>query len=123
MWADIKCFIFIGICYLGIYTMFFIKWLLTNYRKHISIILICVILASCVSIPAVITTPEAAIAHAATLTIVQAVLHIFIVAGVTWLIVKRTNEFKGCDEPIMPDMVEECNRLKAAEEVRKQSIH
>ena len=91
--------------------------------KLISIILMCVILASCITAPTTITTPQAAIAHATALTVVQYVLPLFMAACITWLIVKRTTEFKGCDEPISPDMVDECNQLKAAEEVRKQSIH
>ena len=123
MWGDIKCFIFIGICYLGIYTMFIIKWLLTNYRKHISIILICVILASCAAPQVTISTPKAAVAYASVLSVMQYALPLFMVACVGVLIAKRTKEFKGCDEPIMPDMIEECNRLKAAEIERKQSIH
>ena len=123
MWGDIKCFIFIGICYLGIYIVYLVKWLLTNYRKHISIILISVILVSCAAPQVTITTQKAAVAYASVLSVMQYALPLFMVACVGVLIAKRTKEFKGCDEPIMPDMIEECSRLKESEIVRTQSIH
>jgi hypothetical protein len=91
--------------------------------KRISIILICVIFISCATVQPTITSTKSAVAYASVLSIAQYVMPLFMAACIAWLIVKRTKEFKGCDEPIMPDMVEECNKLKEAEEIRKKGIH
>jgi len=92
--------------------------------KLISIILISVILVSCAAAPQItITTPKAAVAYASVLSVMQYALPLFMVACVGVLTAKRTKEFKGCDEPIAPDMVVTCDRLREAEEVRKQNTH
>ena len=91
--------------------------------KLISIILICVILVSCATVPVTISTPKAAIAYASVLSVMQYALPAVMAVCVGWLIFNRTREFKGCKEPVSPDMVDTCNRLKQAEIERKQSIH
>ena len=91
--------------------------------KLISIILISVILVSCAAAPQItITTPKAAVAYASVLSVMQYAFPLFM-ACVGVLIAKRTKEFKGCDEPIAPDMVVTCDRLRETEEVRKQNTH
>ena len=73
--------------------------------KLISIMAAILILASCVSVPTIISTPEAAIAHATTLSIVQFVIPLFMAACIIWLVIARTEEVRAGQQAINAEQI------------------
>jgi len=88
----------------------------------VACIIVIFLVSGCITItpPA---NPAAASAVVGTAMVVKLVMPIVIAAGVGLLIVRKAKEPDKCGEPIAPDMVDVCNQLKAAEEVRKMNSH
>ena len=92
-------------------------------KKLIIIVMVFVFCASCVNLTTPIANPAAAAAFASAATVAQVAMPIIIAGCVGILIVKRKKDFVECDEPIMPDMVDVCAKLKESERVRGENVH
>ena len=91
-------------------------------KKLLILIIIFSFVSSCITFQAP-TTPAAASAVAGTLMIAKYAMPVVMAVCIGVLVAKRSKEFNSCKEPISPDMVVTCDRLREAEEVRKQNTH